>query len=424
MAEIQAPNWAVFDEKTTSPQILNNYGETVKSEEDTSLEKEDAYKIAAPEWAVFEDTKTEADRIIDNESEIDLHHSTERKITPNVPKTWFGTGKSYDELNPEGWGAWVYGFNASQEGAYELLNNIPGSIDRFFDWVGETTGLDKNDEGFFEEGLQNLEYWLTKRARLTNPEYLGLEAPQTTRGKLFSALATLPVTLPQYIPATRVLGPVGGFALTDAIRAMEPEAGFRDVLEAGVHGAVLGKLFKWANNYGLKTRVGVMSGAGFGSSWLQTHALEPPLNATEKEKKEFYNSLSQDRWVNAVVMGGLGIPGKYITGVKFKEGIKKEFSMEGIKEDIPGVKTKVQINEELVNKELKEIKITLEKGEYSDTNTFIKNIVQKNPEIKLDDIQLIQNVKDYAENIKRVEERVNNDIAKKDFSVGNFEAAV
>ena len=139
MAEIQAPNWAVFDEKTTSPQILNNYGETVKSEEDTSLEKEDAYKIAAPEWAVFEDTKTEADRIIDNESEIDLHHSTERKITPNVPKTWFGTGKSYDELNPEGWGAWVYGFNASQEGAYELLNNIPGSIDRFFDWVADAS---------------------------------------------------------------------------------------------------------------------------------------------------------------------------------------------------------------------------------------------------------------------------------------------
>ena len=30
---------------------------------------------------------------------------------------------------------------------YELLNNIPGSIDRFFDWAGEQTGLDTDDEG-------------------------------------------------------------------------------------------------------------------------------------------------------------------------------------------------------------------------------------------------------------------------------------
>ena len=422
MSEIQAPSWAVFDTNTkASSQVVNKYDESVKTESD----KENAYTIEAPEWAVFEeDKKTKTDKIIDNESELDLHHNTERRKTPNIPKTW--TGTSYDELNPEGWGAWVYGWNASQEGMYELLNNIPGSIDRFFDWAGEKTGLDKDDEGFLEESLQNLEYWLTKRARLTNPEYLGLEAPETFKGKLFSALGSVPVTLAQYVPLTMITrNPVLGFGLTDAIRAAEPDASLWDIGLGFAHGAVLGKTLKWASNYGVTKRVAIMGAAGYGSTWLQTHSLEPPPDATEEEKKAFYNGLSQDRWVNALVMGGLGIPGRYLTGAKFKEGVKKEFGLEGIKEDIPFVKTKAQINKDQVNKDLDKIKTALEKGEYNpEIDTLIRDIVQKVPEAKLDDIQLIQNIKDYAENIKRVEERVNNDVAKEDFSIAKFEAAV
>jgi hypothetical protein len=275
---------------------------------------------------------------------------------------------------------------------------------------------------FLKESFQNLEYWLNKRARLTNPEYLGLEAPETFRGKLASAFASAPITIAQYIPATYFLGPVGGFALTDAIRAAEPDASLFDIAEAAAHGALLGKTLKWAQNYGLKTRVPIMSAAGFGSSWMQTAGLEPPAHLSEEEKEAWKNSLSQDRWVNAVVMGALGIPGRYKSNLGFFEGIKKE--AKDWRADIPGVKTKDQLNREQVNKDLEEIKIALEKGEYNPNNKFLNDILKENPEFKLTDLELIQNIKDYAENIKRVEERVNNDVVKEDFSIAKFEAAV
>ena len=418
MAEIEAPSWGVTTSDSSNPQILNEYGEVIKTKEDTVSEQENAYTIDAPVWGVA--TKED---IADTEPEIDLHHNTERKVTPNIPKTFSGT--RYDELDTDkffGQGAWVYGFNASQEGMYELLNNIPGSIDRFFDWAGEQTGLDTDDEGFFEESLQNLEYWLTKRARLTNPEYLGLQAPETFQGKLASAFASAPITVAQYIPATVVLGPVGGFALTDAIRAAEPEAGLFDIAEAAAWGAALGKTLKWAQNYGLKTRVGIMGSAGFGSSWIQTAGIEPPENLSEEEKKAWKNSLSQDRYVNAIVMGVLGIPGRYKSNTGFLEGVKKEVTLEAVKKDF-GRKTTEEVNKEQVNKDLEEIKIALEKGEYK-ADSIISQIVKENPELKITDLQLIQNIKDYAENIKRVDEFVKNDVAKEDFSVNKFESAV
>ena len=420
MSEIEAPSWSVPNSDSSNPQILNEYGEVIKTKEDTISEEKNAYTIDAPEWSV-----PAKEDIADTEPEIDLHHNTERKVTPNIPTTW--SGVKYDELDTDkffGQGAWVYGWNASQEGMYELLNNIPGSIDRFFDWAGEKTGLDTDDEGFFEESLQNLEYWLTKRARLTNPEYLGLQAPETMRGKLASAFASAPITVASYVPATYLLGPVGGFALTDALRAAEPDASLTDIAVAAAWGGALGKTLKWAQNYKLLPRVSIMSGAGFGSSWIQTAGLEPPAHLSEEEKEAWKNSLSQDRWVNAVVMGVLGIPGRYRTGATFKEGIKKEFGKEGWKEDIPFVKTKDQLNREQVNKDLEEIKIALEKGEYDTANKFLNEILKEQPELKIEDLQLIQNVKDYAENIKKVNEFVKNDVAKEDFSVNKFEAQV
>ena len=418
MAKIEAPSWGVTSSDSYNPQILNEYGEVIKTKEDTISEQEDAYTIDAPVWGV-----PAKEDIADTEPEIDLHHNTERKVTPNIPKTF--SGIRYDELDTDKFfsqGAWVYGFNASQEGMYELLNNIPGSIDRFFDWAGEQTGLDTDDEGFFEESLQNLEYWLTKRARLTNPEYLGLQAPETFRGKLASAFASAPITVAQYIPATIALGPVGGFALTDAIRAAEPDASLFDIAEAAAWGGVLGKTLKWAQNYGLKTRVGIMGTAGFGSSWIQTAGLEPPENLSEEEKKAWKNSLSQDRYVNAIVMGVLGIPGRYKSNTGFLEGVKKEVTLEAVKKDF-GRKTTEEVNKEQVNKDLEEIKIALEKGEYN-ADSIISQIVKENPELKITDLQLIQNIKDYAENIKRVDEFVKNDVAKEDFSVNKFEAQV
>ena len=420
MSEIEAPSWGVPSSDSSNPQILNEHGEVIKTKEDTVTQEKNFYEIDAPEWGV-----PAKEDIADTEPEIDLHHNTERKVTPNIPTTW--SGVKYDELDTDkffGQGAWVYGWNSSQEHMYELLNNIPGSIDRFFDWAGEKTGLDTDDEGFFEESLQNLEYWLTKRARLTNPEYLGLEAPETLQGKLASAFASAPITVASYIPATYFLGPVGGFAVTDAIRAAEPDASLTDIAIAAAWGGALGKTLKWAQNYKLAPRVAIMSTAGFGSSWIQTAGLEPPAYLSEEEKEAWKNSLSQDRWVNAVVMGVLGIPGRYRTGATFKEGIKKEFGKEGWKEDIPFVKTKDQLNREQVNKDLEEIKIALEKGEYDLANKFLNDILKEQPEFKLTEIELIQNVKDYAENIKKVNEFVKNDVVKEDFSIGKFEAQV
>ena len=390
----------------------NSYGEIVESKtnELETIDKENQYSTGAtPSFGV------ERKSIFSEDEEpiLNLHTNTSIRKNPNIPKTW--TGKSYDELNPEGLGAWVYGFNASQEGAYELLNNIPGSVDRFFDFVGEQTGLDTNDEGFFEEGLQNLEYWLTKKARLTNPEYLGLEAPETLRGKFMAGGASAPITVASYIPATMALGPVGGFALTDAIRAAEPDAGLMDIATGAAWGAVFGKTLKWANNYSMAPRIAIMGGMGFGSSYIQTVGLEPPSHYTEEQKREFKNQLSLDRYASALVMMGLGIPGRYKTGMPWWEGIKKE---------TPWMKTKVELNKEQVNKDLEKIYDTLKKGEYDVTDPYIKSIIEKRETLELTDLELIQNVKNYAENIKEVDKFVKDDVAKKDFSVGKFEAAV
>ena len=151
MSEIEAPSWGVPASDSSNPQILNEHGEVIKTKEDTVTQEKNFYEIDAPEWGV-----PAKEDIADTEPEIDLHHNTERKVTPNIPTTW--SGVKYDELDTDkffGQGAWVYGWNSSQEHMYELLNNIPGSIDRFFDWAGEKTGLDTDDEGFFEESLQN-----------------------------------------------------------------------------------------------------------------------------------------------------------------------------------------------------------------------------------------------------------------------------
>ena len=402
MAEILAPDWAV-PLTTNQTHVTNQYGDAVETDDENRKPKTDIYKIDAPDWAVpIKD-------ISDEESEIDLHNNISRK--PDIPKTWFGTGKSYDELNPEGWGAWVYGWNQSQEGMYELLNNIPGSVDRFFDWVGETTGLDKDDEGFFEEAVQNLEYWLTKRARLTNPEYLGLEAPETLRGKVMAGFAAAPITVGSYVPASYFLGPVGGFALTDAIRAAEPDAGLLDIAEGAAWGAVYGKTLKWAQNYNLIPRMSIMGSMGFGGTWIQTAGLEPPAHLSLEEQEAWKNSLSQDRIANAIVMMGLGVPGRYRTGMPFVEGIKKE---------IPGMKTKVELNREQLHKDLEDIKIAIERGEYNIENKFIDGIIKGTAELKESDLQIVQNVKDFAENIKIIDEMVAKDVAKEKFSEKQF----
>ena len=402
MTEILAPDWGV-PLNTNQTHVTNTYGDAVETDDENRKPKEDIYKIDAPDWSVA------IKDISDEESEIDLHNNVSRK--PDMPKTWFGTGKSYDELNPEGWGAWVYGWNQSQEGMYELLNNIPGSVDRFFDWVGETTGLDKDDEGFFEEALQNTEYWLTKRARLTNPEYLGLEAPKTLRGKVMAGFAAAPITVGSYVPASYFLGPVGGFALTDAIRAAEPDAGLLDIAEGAAWGAVYGKTLKWAQNYNLIPRMSIMGSMGFGGTWIQTAGLEPPAHLSPEEQEAWKNSLSQDRIANAIVMMGLGVPGRYRTGMPFVEGLKKE---------IPGMKTKVELNREQLHKDLEDIKIAIERGDYNIENKFIDDIIKGTAELKESDLQIVQNVKDFVENIKIIDEIVVKDAAKEKFSEKQF----
>ena len=387
MAEIEAPSWGVpvtsndinFDTST----VLNKYDDKIDTE--TEQKKQDVTTIEAPLWGV------EIKDIAAEESEIDLHNNVERK-TNTFPKNVESIfGKRYDELNPEGWGAWVYGWNASQEGMYELLNNIPGSVDRFFDWAGEKTGLDKNDEGFFEEALQNLEYWLTKRARMTNPEYLGLDAPETLRGKVMAGFAAAPITVASYVPASMLLGPVGGFALTDAIRAAEPDAGLLDIAEGAAWGAVYGKTLKWAFNYGLPKRMAIMGGMGYGGSWVQ-------------------GAPQEDRFANAIVMATLGVPGRW-RGMSFTEGIRKE---------IPGVKTKVEIKVEQLQKDISDLEVAVSKGEYDVANTLIKSILDSTPDLKLADLQITQNIKDFAENVKVIDKVVEVDAAKKTFSAKQF----
>ena len=76
----------------------NSYGEIIESK---TIDTENQYSIGAtPSFGV------ERKSIFSEDEEpiLNLHTNTSIRKNPNIPKTW--TGKSYDELNPEGLGAW------------------------------------------------------------------------------------------------------------------------------------------------------------------------------------------------------------------------------------------------------------------------------------------------------------------------------
>ena len=375
MVEIQIPSWVIpYDEQnlTVEKKVVNQYGDNIKVEED--IEEKEEQPIVIPNWV------TPYKNIFEGEPELNLHTNTTLKkdTFPKDVKTIFG--KRYDELNPEGWGSWVYGWNLGQEGLYELLNNIPGSTDRFFDWIGEKTGLDTDDEGFIEEALQNSEEWLTKRARLTNPEYQGLEAPKTIRGKAMSMFAGLPIMVAEYAPAVYFLGPVGGMALVDGMRAAEPNAGLFDIAEGAAWGAVYGKGLKWAQNYGLTKRMAIMSSMGFGGAWIHGAPME-------------------DRIANALVMGTIGIPGRY-RGKSFWEGVREE---------TPGIKTKAQLDREQLKKDIDTINLAIKNGEYPADATIITSLLKRIPDIKTEDLQTEINVKNFETNIIEINKTLKDD---------------
>ena len=187
-----------------------------------------------------------------------------------------------------------YGWNQSQSGFFHLIANIPGGLDATKDFIGKAPGL-----GFLngDGKLAGMESYLRKHADANNPEYMGLDTPDTLSGKILAGFAMTPITLATYAAPIRILKSVPiGMALVDGIR--ESDKGLQEAAVAAGKGAILGKIIQASNVLRLPERMGALGILGYATAGGNT----------------------EDRIAGAVVFGTLGIigprKGKTITQVK------------------------------------------------------------------------------------------------------------
>ena len=266
-----------------------------------------------------------------------------------------------------------YGWNESQAGFYHLMANIPGGLDAIKDFVGNVPGL-----GFLDgDGLlASAEAYLEKRAHLTSPEYLGLDAPDTLAGKVLAGFAMTPITLAEYAVPTKIFKSVPlAMAIVDGVRASD-----EGLMAAGIaagKGAVMGKIIQASNVLRLPERMGALGVLGFATA----------------------GGNLEDRLAGGIVFGALGVlgPRKGKTLGDVKRNLldntpeRKAVLKQKLKEwDILELKERESIK--LINEQqtkvdnLKDKKSTKKKEEYKEANTKLdvllesQNTIKKNKE--------------------------------------------
>ena len=177
----------------------------------------------------------------------------------------------------------LYGYLNSASSFYNTLANIPGGFRKLSEFANSKFG--NSIESVYQEdpekgltyAFEVAENYLRGLSVQLNPHsdnpYFNKNmtfnmkptTPDTFLGKLYSAFGAAPVTVGEYIPATRLLKSMPlGFATTDALRAADQ--GVEEAGVAGLKGLFLGKVMKQLEPFNIKTRVAAMSTLGFGAS--------------------------------------------------------------------------------------------------------------------------------------------------------------
>ncbi len=278
-----------------------------------------------------------------------------------------------------------YGWNESQAGFYHLMANIPGGLDAIKDFVGNVPGL-----GFLDgDGLlASAEAYLEKRAHLTSPEYLGLDAPDTLAGKVLAGFAMTPITLAEYAVPTKIFKSVPlAMAIVDGVRASD-----EGLMAAGIaagKGAVMGKIIQASNVLRLPERMGALGVLGFATA----------------------GGNLEDRLAGGIVFGALGVlgPRKGKTLGDVKRNLldntpeRKAVLKQKLKEwDVLELKEQESIK--LINEQqtkvdnLKDKKSAKKKEEYKEANTKLdvllesQNTIRKNKETIERVLHTVENV--------------------------------
>ena len=266
------------------------------------------------------------------ESQRDLHHDVSLS---DWEAEHYAFGKSLEwqkSLNPEGWGAVLQGIDEGQAFTYQVLAGIPGGINMFNDFMNDITPFDEWFPSLFPDSKDTpfgkVEQILRHKAEINMPHNVGIEPPQTMRGKFFKGFARVPQTVGTYIPATILTGnnPAYAMAMTDALHAMgQKDKNIGDVLTAAGRGYLMGKIIHTSNLMGLSYRLPALFALGFGESKI--HGLD-----------------NEDAFVEGAVFASLG----FLGGWK-----PRRTTAEALKERLLGKKSEAQKRIDEINKELK-----------------------------------------------------------------------
>ena len=179
--------------------------------------------------------------------------------------------------------AFLYGYLNSVSSFYNTLANVPYGLNALSEYASSKFG--KSLEGAYNEdneagltyAFNVAEDYLRNLSVEFNPHsenpYFNTAAtfnyrptdPDTFAEKLASAFGSAPVTIAEYIPATRLLKSMPlGFATTDALR--EADKGLEEATIAGAKGYMLGRIMKALEPFNIRTRVTTMGALGFGTA--------------------------------------------------------------------------------------------------------------------------------------------------------------
>ncbi len=149
----------------------------------------------------------------------------------------------------------VTGYKGSAASFYNTGANAMSLVNKAADYLAEHTGIGPMSR---DTALGHAERYLRDAGRRVAPR--PEEMPADTAGKVYQGLGSAPVAMGEYLAGMRALGPVLGFAATDALR--EADKGPGAAIEAGAKGALMGGILKAAEPLSRPLRTGAMATAG------------------------------------------------------------------------------------------------------------------------------------------------------------------
>lgn len=163
-----------------------------------------------------------------------------------------------------------YGLRAGISGGWHFLSNIAGGIKEALDMVGQAKFKAPELELPGDPVVAKTQQWMEERYKATMP--LGdrwfqdgvIEQPEGFVRNLNAVAVRMPFEVAKFIPLTRAVGAVGGFALHSLIENLHKDPNER-LLET-IRGGVLGAGFQAAQILPIFQRAAVLGTLGFGGT--------------------------------------------------------------------------------------------------------------------------------------------------------------